>query len=162
MYAKTVISLLTFALLAPSFVAAAEDLIVIPGFGQGMASVSQAGVGPGGSTTFILSPTGSDSGFVPSVSGPVTVINGPSGSSEAQFQLVDGSNIDSKCAMNGDQASCTVAIAQSGTTLTSAFVTQLPTGTVPVGSQPNSGLKVASVVTGGMVLVGMASGLLLL
>ncbi|KAI0819025.1 hypothetical protein BC629DRAFT_1730886 [Irpex lacteus] len=125
----------------PSVTAAAGgpiETIVIPGFGTGGASVSQGGVGPDGSTTFIVSPTPTAGGDFASISGAVTVLSGGSGS-EAKFQLVDGSNVDSKCSVNGNQASCSAVIVNGGNTQVSAFQTQLPAGFAALQSVQASG-----------------------
>lgn len=133
--------------------------ITILGFGHGGASISQGGVGPGSSTTFLVYPTNTVTGDFAAISGPgtllksspteystdiqmiflplplrlVTVISGASGS-EAKFQLTDGGSIDNKCNVDGEgQAACTAVVVEGGETATRSFTTQLPSGFVEFG-----------------------------
>ncbi|KAI0086401.1 hypothetical protein BDY19DRAFT_359464 [Irpex rosettiformis] len=117
-------------------VRAQVQTVVIPGFGEGVASVSQAGVGSDGSTTLIVSPTPTSGGDFASISGAVTVLAAGS-NSEAKFQLIDGSNVDSKCSLNGSQAQCSAVIVNGGATQQKLFATQLPPGFGQFGQQPS-------------------------
>lgn len=57
----------------------------------------------------------------------MTLLAGESGS-ETKFQLVDGSNVDSKCSFNGNQASCSAVIVNGGNTQLKVLQSQLPPG----------------------------------
>ncbi|KAI0705948.1 hypothetical protein BC835DRAFT_1410000 [Cytidiella melzeri] len=174
MYAKSSIAFLAIALLAPAMAAPAQlETVLLPGFGQEVATVSQAGVGSDGQTTFIISPTGTAA--VASISGPVTVVAGGT-NSESKFQLADGSNVDNKCSVNGNSAACTVVVENFATTITTSFSTALPTGFVGFGQaqtqassapspsptgKKSGAMKAGATATGALISIGLMFGMLL-
>ncbi|KAI0086387.1 hypothetical protein BDY19DRAFT_358422 [Irpex rosettiformis] len=142
MYAKSSIAFLTVTLLAPTSVTAQlVQSIVLPGFAQGIANVSQGGVGTDGRTTFValivVLPTSSGSASesvatssvsasesvvtssvsVAAFAGTATMLVGPNGQTENKSQLDDGTNVVENCSYGLNQASYTAVVSNYTTTL---------------------------------------------
>jgi hypothetical protein len=140
----------------------ADSTLILPGFASlQLNSIDQEIAGPDGTTTIIASipaVTASASLSAPVGLGAyinhfwpiiiayltiltVTLFDGPA-NSEAKFQLGDGSNVDEKCAFNGQMANCTAVVVKGSVTTTQTFDTTLPAG---------FGGSIASITSGGTV-----------
>lgn len=97
----------------------------------------------------------------------MTLLSGPSGSSETKFKLVDGSDVDGKCTIKGSEVDCSANFVKDGTTSSTAFSTPLQTGFSQYGDLSNKGKSGAlaqrgpgSMTTGTVIAVGLAAGVL--